>query len=351
MLEKTALGVGQTLASQGIIHGGTKYALTGKLTGSSEAVRAMPERWKQHLSASAQPDLSACKMTTRCQLMWDLGGISARVSSFFASKVMSSRVRSMKADERPAFLRDKAVYELQEPVLDVHSLLSVLSAQNNSALFRAEVLAIKQSGDSIALELSHNGELTTIESKSVVSCAGAGNEILQQHPMQRRPLHMVMVKGGLPELWGHVIEANANPVLTITTHHDSSGDVVWYIGGQIAEDGINLDRAALIERSRRELQAMFPMLDWTKKQWATLVVDLAEGLQPGNVRPDQPVIQREGGVITVWPTKLVFAPLVADEVLAMVSGMRLEPGADDAVMPELPAVEVGGYPWDRAEWI
>ena len=36
LLEKDALGAGQTLASQGIIHGGTKYALTGKLTGRSE---------------------------------------------------------------------------------------------------------------------------------------------------------------------------------------------------------------------------------------------------------------------------------------------------------------------------
>ena len=38
LLEDEALGAGQTRYAQGIIHGGTKYALTGKLTASSEAV-------------------------------------------------------------------------------------------------------------------------------------------------------------------------------------------------------------------------------------------------------------------------------------------------------------------------
>ena len=37
LLESQALGAGQTRYAQGIIHGGTKYALTGKLTASSEA--------------------------------------------------------------------------------------------------------------------------------------------------------------------------------------------------------------------------------------------------------------------------------------------------------------------------
>ena len=32
VIEKNALGQGQTLASQGMIHGGTKYALDGLLT-------------------------------------------------------------------------------------------------------------------------------------------------------------------------------------------------------------------------------------------------------------------------------------------------------------------------------
>ena len=38
LFENNTLGGGQTRYAQGIIHGGTKYALTGKLTASSEAI-------------------------------------------------------------------------------------------------------------------------------------------------------------------------------------------------------------------------------------------------------------------------------------------------------------------------
>ena len=40
LIEQQSLGGAQTVKSQGIIHGGTKYALQGALTGSSEIGRA-----------------------------------------------------------------------------------------------------------------------------------------------------------------------------------------------------------------------------------------------------------------------------------------------------------------------
>src|SRR5690606_23628222 len=50
LVEKGSLGGGQSVKSQGIIHGGTKYALHGALTGSSEAIAAMPGRWREALA-------------------------------------------------------------------------------------------------------------------------------------------------------------------------------------------------------------------------------------------------------------------------------------------------------------
>ena len=41
LLESATLGGDQTLASQGIIHGGLKYALGGNLSNESEAISAM----------------------------------------------------------------------------------------------------------------------------------------------------------------------------------------------------------------------------------------------------------------------------------------------------------------------
>ncbi len=39
LLEKSTLGDGQTIVSQGMIHGGMKYALAGALTGASSDCR------------------------------------------------------------------------------------------------------------------------------------------------------------------------------------------------------------------------------------------------------------------------------------------------------------------------
>ena len=44
LVESASLGGGQSVKSQGIIHGGAKYALHGALTGASEAIADMPRR-------------------------------------------------------------------------------------------------------------------------------------------------------------------------------------------------------------------------------------------------------------------------------------------------------------------
>ena len=44
LLETDKLGSGQTLASQGIIHGGLKYALNGALGGAANIISDMPAR-------------------------------------------------------------------------------------------------------------------------------------------------------------------------------------------------------------------------------------------------------------------------------------------------------------------
>ncbi|MFP5338473.1 MAG: FAD-dependent oxidoreductase, partial [Gammaproteobacteria bacterium] len=49
LVDKGTLGGGQSVKSQGIIHGGTKYALSGALTGASEAIADMPRRWREAL--------------------------------------------------------------------------------------------------------------------------------------------------------------------------------------------------------------------------------------------------------------------------------------------------------------
>src|SRR5262245_13686728 len=46
LIERDRLGAGQTLASQGMIHGGQRYVLKGALTPRATAISRMPERWE-----------------------------------------------------------------------------------------------------------------------------------------------------------------------------------------------------------------------------------------------------------------------------------------------------------------
>ena len=70
LLEQDALGSGQTLSSQGMIHGGLKYALSGLLSKESEAIAEMPRRWKQCLySKNGEIDLR--KVTLLSQDYYD----------------------------------------------------------------------------------------------------------------------------------------------------------------------------------------------------------------------------------------------------------------------------------------
>ena len=62
LLETGTLGGAQTLASQGIIHGGLKYALGGGLSSESEAIAGMPDRWRAAIDGRDKVDLSGLRV-------------------------------------------------------------------------------------------------------------------------------------------------------------------------------------------------------------------------------------------------------------------------------------------------
>jgi glycerol-3-phosphate dehydrogenase len=62
LVESASLGGGQSVKSQGIIHGGAKYALHGALTGASEAIADMPRRWREALAGNGELDLSGVRL-------------------------------------------------------------------------------------------------------------------------------------------------------------------------------------------------------------------------------------------------------------------------------------------------
>ena len=62
LLEAGELGAGQTIASQGIIHGGLKYTLSGLFSSSARAIADMPRIWRQCLAGEAKPNLSSTRL-------------------------------------------------------------------------------------------------------------------------------------------------------------------------------------------------------------------------------------------------------------------------------------------------
>jgi glycerol-3-phosphate dehydrogenase len=361
LFETRALGGVQTIASQGIIHGGAKYALTGNLSDSAKAIGDMPRIWRDCLAGSGELDLSAVRLLSEHQYLWSTENIVSRVAGFFASKAMRSRMTPVPVSERPPIFQSSAfsgkLYQLEEPVLDTGSLVAALAEQYGEYCYRIE-------GESIELTEGEAGAPSTLvldgkielQARRLILAAGAGNERLLAQlgrsgpEMQRRPLHMVMVRGGLPELYAHCLGGGTTPRITITSYPaPEPGERVWYIGGQLAESGVQRNEQEQIGAAQRELAELLPWVDLSALRWAGLRVDRAEPKSPGGRRPDSCYLQSERGVITVWPTKLAFAPRLAQELLSRIGAEGVIPREPGAVqLLDLERVPLARYPWEEA---
>ncbi len=201
LVDKGALGGGQSVKSQGIIHGGTKYALHGALTGASEAIADMPRRWREALDGQGELDLSGVRLLSDAHYLWSPGTLAGNLTSFFASKAVRSRVGQVKGDALPPALQHPQfkgkVYRLSELVLDVPSLIVRLAELAGDSLLASErIEPLHEGGELVGLRVDDRA----IRAQRIVFSAGGGTaELLaavglQQPAMQRRPLHMVMLK-------------------------------------------------------------------------------------------------------------------------------------------------------------
>ncbi len=365
LLVTDELGKGQTIASQGIIHGGTKYALTGKVTGATLAIGDMPRLWRAALNGEGAVDLRKVKVLAESQLLWTSGGLGSRMTGFFASKAMQSRMEAVPRDAYPDLFRHSefhgGLYRLDEPVLDVPSLLETLREQLADALVQVDVQrsGLQPANNGYAYQaVLPNGEVLEIAAQHIILTAGAGNEALltniacrcQPAPlipkMQRRPLQMVMVRGQLPLLYAHALGMSDKPRATITSHWDKHGNTVWYIGGQPAEQGVGKPAVEVIAATQHELAQLLPWVDCTGMAWSTWQVDRAEGCQPDGSRPDQPMVQRFANVTVAWPTKLAFAPMLAARLRTALGALASAEASLDMVAEPLPTPPVATSIWD-----
>ncbi|OHC18880.1 MAG: FAD-dependent oxidoreductase [Pseudomonadales bacterium RIFCSPHIGHO2_02_FULL_60_43] len=355
LVESARLGGGQSVKSQGIIHGGAKYALHGALTGASEAIADMPRRWREALAGNGELDLSGVRLLSDAHYLWSPGSLAGNITSFFASKAVRGRVDQVKGEHLPPALQHPKfkgkVYRLAELVLDVPSLISRLSELAGDGLLAAErIEPLQENGELVGLIIDGR----EIRAQRIILSAGRGNaELLSalgltQPAQQLRPLHMALVKGPtLKPLYAHCLGGGPKPRVTITTHPADDGQWVWYLGGDLAEaDGVARDEAAQIQAAKKELSELLPWVDLSVAQWATLRVDRAEPAQSGLVRPDNAFLHEQGKLLVGWPTKLALAPDFADRVLAALSRDGVQP-TTHAPLPALPRPSVAPPAWEE----
>src|SRR5690606_17025710 len=107
LLENNRLGSGQTIASQGMIHGGIKYTLSGALTAASNALAGMPAHWRACLEGRGDVDLRGTRVLSRDYYMWPRHSFRSRLNAFLGSKALRGRVDAIAPEEYPAFFQGR----------------------------------------------------------------------------------------------------------------------------------------------------------------------------------------------------------------------------------------------------
>jgi glycerol-3-phosphate dehydrogenase len=354
LFESEELGHAQTFASQGMIHGGIKYALGGFTTPASESIASMPAVWRDCLAGRGPLPLKQVPILSDAYYLFSDGSLGSRVTAFFGSKSVRGRVNDMPRSDYPLLFANPkfrgTLYQLLDMVVDTPALIQALAAPYKKHIYQNRV----------NLQRGPDGEVTAIDTgvglvtaDCYVLAAGSGNEaLLTGAPsairMQRRPLQQVMVKGQLPLAYAHGVSLRtaAKPRVTITTHPMSDGEQVWYLGGQLAEDGVGRTTGEQIDKAKQELNELFPWVDLGHSQWATLNIDRAE---PANdlQRPDTPFCQRDGNSIVCWPTKLTLTPMLAERLTQLVAE-DLAPSHQTGPDLSLPAASISKTPWEMA---
>ena len=352
LLETNALGGGQTLASQGIIHGGLKYALNGALSPASSAIAGMPDRWRQCLAGTGELDLSGCQVLSPDYYMWSDSGYRSRLKTFLGSKALRGRIDALKPVDYPAFFRHAAeqnaalkgtLYKLTDFVVDTPSLLRVLSERYSKRIYHSPSVSLTRNAVNKITHVTAEGQNgpVQISAQRYILCAGEGNETLlneagiRQPEMQKRPLQMVWVYLNHPDpVFVHCIGDSFGmaPRLTVTSHPVGDQSIagaprrqVWYVGGEIAEKGVNRSEADQQRVAREELSSMFPWVDFSTAQWGSFFINRAEPRVSNLQRPDNAYVGTVQNLLITWPTKLTLSPDLGDAVLQNISSQQLVP--------------------------
>lgn len=368
-VECDALGAGQSVCAQGIIHGGVKYALRERDLGAAGSISAMPEMWRRLHETPTEdgPDLRAATLSSPSTWIWRTDSLTSRIGMLGARAALRTRPAAVDASERPVLLRSVpgSVLRVEEPVFDTRSVLQTLAEAHPGRVVAVDgpegIELASRTGLVDRAILRQGDRRLVLRPRSVVLAAGTGNEGLLSRMgldatiAQRRPLHMTLLRSSrLPGLFGHCVDGNRTRV-TITSGLDRDGRTVWQLGGELAERGVDRDERAQIAAAAAEIDAVLPDLDLASlpdAEWSTYRVDRAERRTRGGLRPDDAAVvpHHDGRLLVAWPTKWALAPRLAAAVLESIPDeVRRDPSPPVDNRP-LDAPAVADFPWENRTW-
>ena len=349
LIEKTALGVEQTLASQGMIHGGVKYSLSGLVNNHFDTLKGMPDRWMKCLSGDDPVDLRNVKILSPRYYMFSDESLSSKLVTFLGSLLLRSHVSPVKSADFPkAFNNPKFkgnLYELKDIVIDTKSLVENLTRGFETRIVKGHPEIVCKEGRISSLII--DGKYR-VEAEKYILAAGVGNqEIINtvEIPleMQNRPLHQVVIRGeNLPDLFAHAVSIRdlSKPRITFTTHILDRYKY-WYLGGELAESGAKRTSLDQIKFAKEELKNILPWIDFSECVFSTFKIDRAEPKSKKNLKPTKAFVRFYKNTIVCWPTKLALTPQLGDDVLSNIfTKPNLEPKLFPAERPE-----IGKIPW------
>ena len=332
LLETNSIGGKQTVASQGIIHGGLKYTLSGKVTRASNTIAEMPSRWRKCLEGRGEVDLTDVGILSENYYMWSEGGIRSKLKNFLGSRSLAGKVHRLNKTEYPESFKYSTVagslYRLTDFVIDTESLVGKLISDCRDRIFAVNEDSLRffnsETTGKRSLEIELGNKKIILNADKFIFSAGEGNKqliklaSLRSIDSQIRPLHMAYLSGNkLPEVYAHCVgnDFSLTPKLTISTHKNSAGYSVWYLGGDIAETGNKRSKEEQITIARRTLKEFFPWIDFSNADWNSFLINRAEAKTENHSRPNNAVVAEEHNILVTWPTKLTLTPYLADKVL------------------------------------
>lgn len=330
LVEPNAIGGVQTIASQGIIHSGLKYALSGKINALAREISAMPEVWRDALNGDGPVDLSKAKRAAETQYMMIPKGVMGSILKIGAKSFFGTEVEKIKwPPEVSATGFEGTLVDMAEPVLDIPSVIRTLAEPYMSC--------IRKSADGV-------------NARKHIYTAAEGND-KSGIATQRRPLLMGLLKKAPFPLWVHLVGASDKPMATITTHETKDGEIAWYFGGQVAERDKNENPDAVYDAMFEALKKYMPLTEINDAELAVLPIDRIEAKPGAGIMPDAPVIYNKDDKIYAWPTKLTFAPMMADKIAEELKAQDIRPSHNHTDWSFLPEVSYAEPPWEKAQWI